>query len=189
MGRVLNVTEDDWDYFAKVVCSVNAGTRKRRGETATVALARAVRQELEAQAARGRGRPGRILTAGTDRGFQDAVKAVLKQQVGTIAVGYNGSAQIVSLPTVYAVRRSDPETGELLKQSELWQWFVLTWDDFERLVVNLLAQGRVLTERAEALRSILPLRELYPESRTPLEAMEQAGMDPNAFTWEEEQAQ
>ena len=176
MQRVLKVTQDDWEHFVKVVRSL-----QERGVTITVSLARGVREDLQREEEGGSLVAKRILDASSDRGFQDAVKAVLKQEVGTIAVGTNGGVTVVSVPTVYATRRRDPETGELLRQSELWRWFELSWDDFETLVYGLLAQGRLLAERAEALRSVLPLRELYPDSVSPLDAMEQAGIDPQAF--------
>jgi hypothetical protein len=184
MAHPLQVTAEDWNRFRKIVRSVNQGSAKREAKNATAELARSVRQELRELEERGVEQARRLLDAVADTGAQAAVKAVLKEENGTISLGYNGTATIVRMPTVYGVRRHDPETGEVLKQSELWRWFSLTWDDFEALINSLRAQGRVLEERADALATVLPLRDKHPDSATPLDAIEREGLDPMAFSWQ-----
>lgn len=183
MAHLLRVSAEDWDRFRKIVRFLESGSHKRRGESATAALGRTARQELRNMEARGNAQATRLLEALEDMGAQSAVKAVLKEETGTISIGFNGSASLVRMPTFYGFRRHDPVTGERLKQSEMWRWFSYSWDDFEGLINTLRMQARVLDERVAGLETVLPLRTKYPDSRTPLEAIELEGLDPYAFEW------
>ena len=191
--RPPGLSVSDWEWFTAFVQQhlTGNGTRDnaRAVRTELNALdalledAEANGQPLEAEQATDAERAARVLDVCEAIGSENLVKAVIKQDVCTIAVGQNGSATVTTMPTHYGVRRRDPETGEMLKQSEMWRWFELSWAEFEGLMTSMRRQSQVLDERVRALQEILPLREMYPDSVTPLEAMERHGINPYQFAW------
>jgi hypothetical protein len=195
MPRLVGVSKNDWDWFVSFAQERFAGSgtteNARLVRLALVALdemlddAERDGRALETEDAVAAQRAGRLLDAFEKAGSELAVKAVMKQDVCSIAVGWNGSATVTTMPTYYGVRRRDPATGERLKQSELLRFFELSWPEFERLITSLSRQSQVLDERVRALSELLPLRTKYPESTTPLDAMESAGIDPYHFAWQE----
>jgi len=190
MPRLVGINKRDWDWFSTFALEDEApglaGWAERvveRLEDLAEKVERAERDglTLPSETVLAGHSADRVLAAMLKTGSEHALKAVRKEETCSISIGWNGHARVVSMPTYYGVRRRDPVTGERLKQSELWRFFEMAWDDFEYLVDMIRAQAGVLSDRVTAWEEVLPLRKRYPDSATPREAMDRAGIDPYHF--------
>ncbi len=89
----------------------------------------------------------------------------------------SGSERIVTLSARRGVRKVD-ENGVSLKayqQSFFWE---LRWPQFMEMVDDLTAQRDRLSINVAALHVVANLRLRFPDTATPFEACERAGIDP-----------
>jgi hypothetical protein len=92
----------------------------------------------------------------------------------------NLGSKIVMLKDRLPHRRRKPD-GRAEKAVLQTLWTEMTWAEFEESVNMLLAQLNALGEHLTAARLILKLRDLYPDTKSPGEACERAGIDPHNF--------
>jgi hypothetical protein len=141
---------------------------------------RAIIQELRAMFERGDERAIYVVWALAQDGAEAQFNSWLKHDRAKIMISHTG--QILSIPARFGIR-TKREPGE----PDFWQqplWWELTWEQFEQLVISLCQQGVRLAQEAEALDEVLALRDRYPETKTPLQACEAAGIDPRRFNIE-----
>jgi hypothetical protein len=190
MTRLVGVHKRDWEWFRTFALEDEAPGLASWAERVVDRMEQLV-EKVERAERDGVKLPSETLLAGhaADRvleamlkvGSEHALKGVRKEETCSISIGWNGHARVVSMPTYYGVRRRDPTTGERLKQSEMWRFFELSWNEFEDLVGMIRAQANVLADRVTAWEEVLPLRKQFPDSATPREAMDRAGLDPYQF--------
>ena len=91
-----------------------------------------------------------------------------------VSIAHNGT--VVALPTVYAIPRRRMDGSPGAAQLALWQ--DVSWNEFAVMHEAHEAAVSKLTAKVIAERWVLSLREQYPASKTPREAFELAGIDP-----------
>jgi len=142
-------------------------------------LARLLIDGLAEAAIRGDDNAGLVLKRyqleGARRDFHRFLKA---GESAVVCLSRNGEA--VTMPVRYGFPDHDDSGAELpLVQQRLW--WEESWEDVSRLMDKLRRQGTRLSRRAEAMAESLRLRKQYPDTATPLEAFERAGIDPHEF--------
>lgn len=93
----------------------------------------------------------------------------------------------VSVPTRVGVRAVDS-----LGNRQAWYqqplWYELSWPRFLSMIAGLETQRDQLSTEIAAYSQVLNYRTRFPESRTPLEACERAGIDPTRIGFDEKVA-
>jgi hypothetical protein len=69
---------------------------------------------------------------------------------------------------------------------QLALWWELPWPIFLRMVQERARQRRILTREIKGFNEVAKLRDRFPDSATPGEACELAGINPKKFEIEEE---
>lgn len=116
-------------------------------------------------------------------GLEERAYVFLKADTGVIAVrADDGSARSVRTPTRVGVRgrRSD---GTRTHQLRLW-WEV-SWEEYAAWRDAMFRLERKIALKRYAFDRIDALRDAHPETRTPGEACEAAGIDPRSLGLDE----
>lgn len=106
-------------------------------------------------------------------------RTLLKEQRGTIRLGWNGD--VIEVPNRYAIRPRDPDTGKEVGSYTLPLWWELSWPEFEIVLRGLRVQRYRLSRIVSGLERVFILKDRFPQSHTPAEACHLAGKDPQAF--------
>lgn len=136
---------------------------------------------LHTLASAGDGWADTVILALAKDGCGGRIHARLKSDRGTIRIADTGA--IISLPTRFGVPAINQD-GQREKHFQQPLWWELTWDRFEQLINSLIRQTHVLSGEITALHEILGLRDRFPDSASPGEACEMAGIDPRSFALE-----
>lgn len=141
-------------------------------------------QDLHALATAGEAWADRAILALAEDGCGSRIQARLKEDKGTIRISQSGA--VISLPTRFGVRARG-EGGQVERHFQQPLWWELSWERFHELINSLVRQRDVLSHEIVGLREIERLHERFPDTRTPLEACERAGIDPYQFSLPEDQ--
>lgn len=150
----------------------------RNGDANKSELQRELIAELQHMAASGDGWADRVILALAEDGCEGRIHARLKADRGVVRIAHSGA--VISMPTRFGVPRIT-ETGQREKAFQPMLWWELSWDRFDQLIISLMRQRNILSERIAALQEILQLRDQFPAAETPGEACEMAGIDPRQF--------
>lgn len=115
-------------------------------------------------------------------GAAERIAVLLKQERCLIA--RNG--HVLSMPARWGIRRRDSQ-GKRQRHHQQALWWELTWAEFQEMVASLRRQAARLGEEAAAWDAVLNLHDRYPDTLTPGEACECAGIDPHEFKLAEAQ--
>lgn len=122
----------------------------------------------------------RILHGLAIDGAWERVTDRLAEDKGTIA--HNGT--VLSIPSRIGARarRADGVQEKHYQQRLWWDW---TWLEFEDWLRGQTVQAQQLGDKVAVMRKVLSLHDLYPDTKTPGEACERAGVDPREFRLDE----
>lgn len=132
---------------------------------------------LELAAADGDADAEHILRGLAIDGLRERVAVLLKTDDRCL-IARNGA--VLSMPARWGVRRHEPN-GVRQKHYQQRLWWELTWAEFADMVDGLRRQAARLGEEAGAWGEVLRLHDRFPETQTPGEACERAGIDPHEF--------
>lgn len=130
-----------------------------------------ITRALESAASQGDGRALRVMMVYVAKGAESDLKQRVKQEEKPIRVYANGTVEVRRVPDNYSVKANNGATQAML-------WAEVTWDEFERMVAMVVEKRDVLAKKAEVLQWVLTLRQKYPQSQTPREALVLDGRDP-----------
>ena len=118
-------------------------------------------------------------------GLVRSANRVLKATRSTVKLRTNG--RVVSLAARRGVRKVDANGVALrtFQQSLFWE---LPWDRFLEHVADMERQRNTMGVKIAALYEVVALRERFPQTATPLEACELAGIDPQKIGFEASRA-
>jgi hypothetical protein len=155
---------------------------KAQGLTGTTSLGHAAAVELTTRATGGDVAAQALRDAIVTAGCCAEVDPYISERKGTIFTKVGAGPKVArKVREIVGVRRKEQRNG---KEVQVWQhslWWTLTWDEFEAMVRSYLAQGLRMQEQAAAWKEVLALRNQFPDTATPGEACERAGLDPKAF--------
>jgi hypothetical protein len=173
MSRVTRVDKRDREWLDALIASVSSegGTRTDRVRAAVSLL----RSEAEA----GSHQAERVLRALEEDGCRSRVETWDLSHRARVWVA-NGSLVAVDLPERPSVQRID-RNGARTKDHQPMLWTELTWEEFAVWLNVLAHRAKNARYQDAAARQIYKLREQYPNTRTPGEACELAGIDPADF--------
>jgi hypothetical protein len=115
----------------------------------------------------------RLLRALAEDGARGHVNTVLKEARTAVVILWDGSEEHFSIPARVAIRD---------RQRKTWQhhfYDALPWDTYDGYVSGLQKGVNTQTLKLAAHQKILALRQQFPSTATPGQAMELAGMDPD----------
>lgn len=177
MARKTEQTKDDRMWINQLIDEIIA---KGECEIGTAQVTTVLVDDLEGQAARGLLRAERVLRAAARDGLYNAVQNRLSDEQASV---FLPRGTVVSIPARVGVpeRIVDPET-----EHEKWVFvkplfFNLSWPAFFAKIARLRQDLAELGLKIEAFEEIGRLYEQYPDTATPLEACERAGIDPRQF--------
>lgn len=133
---------------------------------------------LQLMASEGSGDAQRVLGALAADGVFSLVASRIKHQRGTIRVSSTG--KLIDVPARVGARARD-ERGAQLRAFQQTLWYEMSWDDFTAMIVSRIHHIEQLKDKVTAFQEVLSLREIYPESTTPGQALEMAGIDPSSI--------
>lgn len=116
-----------------------------------------------------------------EHGQQEASRFLSRREQSTFTTM---AGRTVEMKASRGVRKRNATTGAPERAWQQRLWYEMTWDELAEHFAMLIRQWNVAGHQIEALRDVFRLREQYPETQTPLEACEQAGIDPRAFAIE-----
>ncbi len=117
-------------------------------------------------------------------GAEKQAKRILKRDKSHVKLT---TGNVVVVPTRLGVRAVD-SAG--VRQTWFQQplWWEMPWARFAEMVAVLESQRARLSTEITAFSQVYKYRALYPDSKTPLEACERAGVDPQRIGFENERA-
>jgi hypothetical protein len=124
----------------------------------------------------------RVLRSLAFDGVRRLVETAIKREQGTVRL--SGTGRVVSVPARVGSRVRD-EDGVSLKVFQQTLWYEMTWDDFVAMIASRLHHIAQLSDKVAAFQEVLRYRDQFPETRTPGEALERAGIDPQSIAFEE----
>ncbi len=179
MSRKTNLDADQLEQLnAWFVAKLAGGVPASRSD-----LGRAVWGDVVAAAEDGDNEAFRLLVTLSLDGHEERAYTFLKSDTGTIVVQMDdGAAMAVRSPTRVGVRGSRAD-GSPSHQLRLW-WEV-SWQEYAAWRDAMFALERKIAMKRYAFDRIDALREAYPETQTPGEACEMAGIDPRSLGMDE----
>jgi len=151
------------------------------GKAAPVAAetAREVARVIQGLAERGEWWANQALLELTAQALTNIVAQQLKRPTLAITIGWNG--ELVHVPERLAVPTLDDD-GEEAGAAQYPLWIEQPWDVAIGIRNRLQGQRDRLGSEVAAITEVIKLRERFPDSATPLDACEMAGIDPRSFS-------
>lgn len=177
MGYKTALSKDDKDWIDTEIDDL---VRDR----ATISVSEVTRDlvdRIESAAEGGSGDAVRLMRSLAQDGVQSRVSSRIKNEHGTVRVSTTG--KVVSLPARVGSRAQDTD-GVKLRVFQQTLWYELTWDAFIEMVTERRRQIAQLGDKVVGFEQVLPLRDQFPDTLTPGEALERAGIDPNSIDLE-----
>ena len=115
-----------------------------------------------------------VLYIVTRKGFERFCHARI-DQTDRCTMTYNGQPLNLAARSGVRERKPDGRPGGMF---QLPLWWEMEWDQFTMHVTALERQEEALTARLIRFRGVQTLREQFPDTQTPGEACEAAGIDP-----------
>lgn len=110
-------------------------------------------------------------------GVRSLVDRVVKKQRSEVRIASTG--KVVGVPARVGARARD-EDGVQLKAFQQTLWYEMSWDDFTAMIASRLQHIAQLNDKVTAFQEVLRYRDAYPDTSTPGEALERAGIDPSS---------
>lgn len=132
--------------------------------------------DLRRQAENGDKQAERMLDALTLDGAWARIEARLA--IGRCLIAWNGD--LVSVPERIGVRRRDRD-GLKAKHYQQPLWWECSWAEYMDWLATRRGQFNQQGKQLAVMEVIARLREIYPDTKTPGEACERAGLDPRDF--------
>jgi hypothetical protein len=161
-------TPDEFDQLASIV----GGLRRRSPDATAAELAPRVRAAVEKAEATDPRFPVGVDRRIAEAAYQEVVKAIIKRDWSVIT--------LPSGRTVAVAAHQSRRTRKAAGRGQVYQmvlWAEMPWEDFLAMVAMLARQRDRLASEVAAFSAVLPLREKYPDTRTPAEACEREGLD------------
>ncbi|MDQ3779345.1 MAG: hypothetical protein M3354_02180 [Chloroflexota bacterium] len=173
--RKTNLTPDQREFLnRRFEEALVAGVSPGRAD-----LARVVWLESVRAAEVGDAEENRLLSDLALDGMEMSAKDFLNADSGVISFpSAAGQMQVESVPARASIR-SKRDDGSIAYQTDLW--WELTWEEFASWRIAILSIEQRIAAKRHAFQRVETLHELFPDSATPGEACEQAGIDPRDF--------
>lgn len=149
------------------------------GEKSTTALASCLVARLEEQAARGDNTATPKLRQIRLHGATALTRDWFAS--GRVLVGYDGSTHRIAARVGIPVEVEQDADDEPPVQWQHPLLFELSWPEYEAHVERLRKSVQRVSAELVIKEAVLALQQRFPASRTPLQAMQEAGIDPAEF--------
>lgn len=177
MARVSALQKDDRQWLESEIEEVIQDHTSVRYPEVT----QEVIHRLDLMASHGDDVAARAILALAADGVYSLVQTVGKKQQGTVRI--SGTGKVVSVPARVGSRTRDRD-GVQLKAYQQTLWYEMAWDDFVAMIASRLQQIAQLSDKVAAFQEVLRYRDMFPESMTPGEALERAGIDPSSIDFD-----
>lgn len=173
MARVSALLPEDRKWLESEIDDTLMGMTTVRYPEVAAELA----QRLDIMASQGDDDAARVIQALVADGLYALVQTQDKRRQGEVKIA---SGKIVSVPARVGTRAKDRD-GAQLRAYQQTLWWEMSWDDFVAMIASRLQHIAQLNDKVAAFQEVLRYRDQYPESRTPGEALERAGIDPESI--------
>lgn len=172
MSKKTYLDQDDLAILGGMLAeALHGGTEPGR-----TSLAEAVWPALMRSAESGGADAQRIIEALARDGLSERTYVFLKSETGYLALPGGGRIAAAARVSVRK-RRADGRRD----RSQLRFWWDLTWAEYAEWRDQMQALEARIAAKRHAFAQVDRLRETYPDTATPAEACERAGIDPMSF--------
>lgn len=176
MSKKTHLDPDDLAILGGVL----AGALHDGVDPGRAALAAHVWPALSAAAEAGGEDEQRIVAALARDGLEERAYVFLKSETGCLALPGGGRVTAAARVSVRQ-RRADGRR----EASQLRFWWDLTWTEYAEWRDQMQSLEARIAAKRHAFVQVDRLRDAYPETKTPGDACERAGIDPRAFGLDE----
>lgn len=111
----------------------------------------------------------------------DGLRSLASERLKAVTVSVSWSGQTISVPARLAVRDIDQATGKATGHYQYRLWYDLPWPQFDLAVDERAQQRDILGQQVAAFREVQRLRDRFPSSQTPGDALRSNGVEPDSL--------
>lgn len=174
MSRISSLVPDDREWLNNLIDSLIFG----RSSVRTTSVTNEVIQILQAKEADGDVQAARAVEALATDGVRSHVETRIKVESTSVKISHTG--EVIQLPARVGHRKRNSD-GAVERAFQQTLWYELPWSEFIDMMQARQRQHERDGVALIAFDEILNLHDLYPDSKTPLEACDLAGIDPAEF--------